>query len=460
MRNILISFILMLFFANSKAEAITYSPNGTTGLNLVYDGMDDDNFYRVNLPWSISFLGTNYGGFYLGTNGYITFSAGSGQYSSFTASSPPGPKINIIPGDRFLKKLYYAEVNAGTADAKFVIRVEGVDYSNQNIQHIYEVVFYSGQSYYDIIFVQSPSSGNQYGGTSGISNGSSFVLTYNTTSSTAIRINSNGTLYVETPPNGGGGSYTSNITNSQQTNINANLGRTTSISNGNEIYIEQIGNSNTTTITQSGNYNKITGTTNQTATISGNSNSTTIRQNSGTGKNLIDLNISGTGNNTLNLNQGYGTDGTISSNQLGNNYQKIDVQGNYNTLTTQQTRDVGTVGNYMEHIVSGNYNSITSTQSGDSKLLFNSITGNNNTVSTTQSGTGAQHYIDLTLNGNGNSATVNQSGNTQNKATIVINNIGGSAGVDLTQTGGQTYNITTNCVTLGGCGTTTVRQGQ
>jgi hypothetical protein len=162
----------------------------------------------------------------------------------------------------------------------------------------------------------------------------------------------------------------------------------------------------------------------------------------------------------LNLNQGYGTDGTISSNQLGNNYQKIDVQGSYNTITTQQTRDVGTVGNYMEQSVSGNYNSITSTQSGDSKLLFNSITGNNNTVITTQSGTGAQHYIDLTLNGNGNSATVNQSGNTQNKATIVINNLGGSAGVDLTQTGGQTYNITTNCVTLGGCGTTTVRQGQ
>ena len=460
MRNVLISLILMLFFASSKVEAITYSPNGTTGLNLVYNGMDDDNFYRVNLPWTISFLGSNYGGVYVGTNGYITFSAGSAQYSGFSASSPGGPKINIFPGDRYLKKLYYAELNAGTSDAKFVIRVEGVDYSNQNITHIYEVVFYYGKSYYDIYFVQSPTSGNQNGGTSGISNGSSFVLTYNTTSSTGIRINSDGTLYVDNSSSGGGGSYTSNITNTQQTNITANLSRTTSLSNGNEIYIEQIGNSNTTTITQSGNYNKITGTTNQTATISGNTNNTTIRQNSGTGKNLIDLNVSGTGNNTLNLNQGYGTDGTISLNQLSNNYQKIDIQGSYNTITTQQTRDVGTVGNYMEHTVSGNYNSITSTQSGDSKLLFNSITGNNNTVSTIQSGTGAQHYIDLTLNGNGNSATVNQSGNTQNKATIVINNIGGPAGVDLTQTGGQTYNIITNCVTLGGCGTTTVRQGQ
>jgi len=457
MRNILISLMLMLVFLNSKAKAIDYSPNGTTGLNLVYNGMVDDTFFTVSLPWTVSFLGSNYGTVYVGSNGYITFSAGSGQYSGFSASSPAGPKINIYPGDRFLKKLYYAQLNAGTADAKFVIRVEGVDYSNQTITHIWEVHFYYDKSYYDIYFVDTPSSGNQYGGTTAISNGSSYVLTFSPTESTGIRINS---VATESTAISGGGGYVSNITNTQQTNITANLGRTTALANGNEIYIDQIGNNNTTTITQTGNYNKITGTTQQTATIAGNSNNTTIRQNSGTGKNLIDLNVNGTGSNTLNLNQGYLTDGTISSNQLGNNYQKVDVQGNNNSLTTQQNRDVGTVGNYMEHTVIGNYNSITSTQSGDNKLLFNSITGNSNTVSTTQSGTGAQHYIDLTLNGAGNTATVNQSGNTQNKATIVINNLGGSAGVNLTQTGGQTYNITTNCVTLGGCGTTTVNQAQ
>jgi len=457
MRNILISLMLMLFFANSKAEAIDYSPNGTTGLNLVYNGIVDDTFFTVSLPWTVSFLGSNYGTVYVGSNGYITFASGNSTYSGFSPSNPGGPHISIIPGDRYLKKLYYAQLNAGTADAKFVIRVEGVDYSNQAITHIYEVHFYSGQSYYDIYFIDSPSSGNQNGGTTAVSNGSAYVLTFNSTESTGIRINSGAT---QSTGISGGGSYISNITNSQQININANRGRTTALNNGNEIYIDQVGNNNTTTITQKGNNNKITGTTQQTATISGNSNSTTIRQNSGTGKNLIDLNVSGTGSNTLNLNQGYLTDGTLSGNQLGNNYQKVDVQGNNNTLTTQQNRDVGTVGNYMEHSVIGNYNSITSTQSGDNKLLFNSITGNNNTVSTTQSGTGAQHYIDLTLNGNGNSATVNQSGTTQNKATIVINNLGGPAGVDLTQTGGQTYNITTNCVTVGGCGTTTVRQGQ
>jgi len=452
--------MLMLFFANSKAQAIAYSPNGTTGLNLVYNGGVDDSFFTVNLPWTINFLGSNYGTVYVGTNGYITFASGKNTYSGFSPANPGGPHISIIPGDRILTKLYYAQINAGTADAKFVIRVEGYDYSNAAIFHIYEVHFYSGQSYYDIFFVDAPSSGNQNGGTTAVSNGSAYVLTFNSTESTGIRINSNGTLYVESSPVGGGGSYTSNITNSQQTNINANRSRTTALNNGNEIYIDQVGNNNTTTITQKCNNNKITGTTQQTATISGNSNSTTIRQNSGTGKNLIDLNVTGTGSNTLNLNQGYLTDGTLSGNQLGNNYQKVDVQGNNNSLTTQQNRDVGTVGNYMEHTVIGNYNSITSTQSGDNKLLFNSITGNYNTVSTTQSGTGAQHYIDLTLNGAGNTATVNQSGNTQNKATIVINNLGGSAGVNLTQTGGQTYNITTNCVTLGGCGTTTVNQAQ
>jgi hypothetical protein len=449
--------MLMLAFFNSKAQAIDYSPNGTTGLTLVFNGDVDDTHFVVSLPWTVSFLGSNYGTVYVGSNGYITFSSGNNTYYGFSPSNPSGPHISIIPGDRRLYKLYYAQLNAGTAEAKFVIRVEGVDYGNTAITHIYEVHFYSGQSYYDIYFIDSPSSGNQNGGTTAISNGSAYVLNLTSTESTGIRINSAAT---QSTGISGGGSYISNITEGQQTNITANLGRTTALANGNEIYIDQVGNNNITTITQTGNYNKITGTANQTATISGDSNSTTIRQNSGTGKNLIDLNVTGTGSNTLNLNQGYLTDGTISSNQLGNNYQKVDVQGNNNSLTTQQNRDVGTVGNYMEHTVIGNYNSITSTQSGDNKLLFNSITGNSNTVSTTQSGTGAQHYIDLTLNGNGNSATVAQSGTTQNKATIVINNLGGPAGVDLAQTGGQTYNITTNCVTLGGCGTTTVRQGQ
>jgi hypothetical protein len=93
--------------------------------------------------------------------------------------------------------------------------VEGVDYDNQTITHIWEVHFYYNKSYYDIYFVDTPSSGNQYGGTTAISNGSSYVLTFSPTESTGLRINSGAT---ESTAISGGGGYVSNITNTQQTN--------------------------------------------------------------------------------------------------------------------------------------------------------------------------------------------------------------------------------------------------
>jgi len=435
MRKIL---LLMLLLCSDAWATLSYKTYAGTGAypSMPYYGTGQLYYPTVLSTGTVANINYNWGGGYVLDSGrheqvivnfygYITIPGSGSQTIYFYSASDDG---------------FYLRVNNSTVINNWV--EQGVTYYNGSGS----IVLQGGQSYYIDAWMY------ENGG------GAAAMLYWNTGS--GITVVPSSALTTTMPAgSGGGGSYTSNITNSQQTNINANRSRTTALNNGNEIYIDQVGNNNTTTITQKGNNNKITGTTQQTATISGNSNSTTIRQNSGTGKNLIDLNVTGTGSNTLNLNQGYLSDGTLSGNQLGNNYQKVDVQGNNNSLTTQQNRDVGTAGNYMEHTVIGNYNSITSTQSGDNKLLFNSITGNNNTVSTTQSGTGAQHYIDLTLNGNGNSATVNQSGTTQNKATIVINNLGGSAGVDLTQTGGQTYNITTNCVTLGGCGTTTVSQG-
>ena len=236
--KVVVSLLLFCSF-NTTVKAITYSPNGTSGLNLVYNGGIDDSFFTVNLPWTVNFLGSNYGTIYVGSNGYITFSSGNNTYHSFSPSNPGGPHISIIPGDRRLRKLYSAELNAGTSNAKFVIRVEGVDYSNAGITHIYEVHFYSGQSYYDVYFVDSPSSGNQNGGTSAISNGSSYILTYSTTELSGIRINSNGTLYIDTPQSG--------ITNSQQTIVN-----TTKSTTGSGVYINQAGSGVNISITQQG----------------------------------------------------------------------------------------------------------------------------------------------------------------------------------------------------------------
>ena len=408
-----ISFVFLLLFS-LVAQAITYAPNGTSGLNLVYNGNDDDNSYTVNLPWSINFLGTNYNSVYVGTNGYITFQSGSSTYGGFSASNPPGPHISIYPADRRLYKLYYAEIAAGTAQARFVIRAEGVDYANSAVTHIYEIHFYPGTSYYDVYFVDAPSSGNT--GTTGISDGYSYVSTFTTTESTGIRVNANGTLDVGAPV------YSSGITNAQQTRKNTETLQRTNQS-GNEIQIEQIGDNNTITIRQG-------------VTLGA--------------KNRIELYSNGD-SNSYNLNQSYTTNGTAVSDS-GNHYMYLNVIGNNNTVTKQQT---GTT-NFNETTVSGNTNNLTNIQQGNSpKILFQNINGNSNTVTTNQKDTG-NHYLDINLTGNGHSVNATQEGSGNHAATIQFTNSGGASSLNLNQSGAtnQTYSIQQSCTNPAGCGTT------
>jgi hypothetical protein len=409
-----ISLVFLLLFS-LVAQAITYAPNGTSGLNLVYNGNDDDNSYTVNLPWSINFLGTNYNSVYVGTNGYITFQSGSSTYGGFSASNPAGPHISIYPADRRLYKLYYAEIAAGTAQARFVIRAEGVDYSNAAVTYVWEVHFYPGTNYFDIYFVDAPSSGNA--GTTGISNGSTYVSTFTTTELTGIRINANGTLDVGAPV------YSSGITNAQQTRKNAETTQRLN-QNGNEINIDQIGDNN----------------------------SITIRQGvSATGKNRIELYSNGS-SNTYNLNQGYLTDGTVMGGDGSNHYLYLNVTGSNNTITKQQT---GTT-NFNETTVSGNTNNLTNIQQGNSpKILFQNIVGNSNTVTTNQKDTG-NHYLDINLTGTGHNVNAIQQGSGNHAATIQFTNSGGASSLNLNQSGStnQTYSIQQSCTNPAGCSAT------
>jgi hypothetical protein len=412
--GIMLGAVAMIFCA-SNADAVEYSPNGTSGLNLAYNGNDDDNFYTVNLPWSINFLGTNYSSVYVGTNGYITLQSGNGTYSGFSPSNPAGPHISIYPADRRLYKLYYAQIAAGTAQARFVIRAEGVDYSNAAVTYIWEVHFYPGSSYFDIYFVDAPSSGNA--GTAGISNGSSYVLTYATTELTGIRINANGTLDVGAPV------YSSSITTTQQARKNSETTQRTSQS-GNEIHIDQIGDNNSITIRQG-------------VTI--------------TGKNRIELYSNGN-YNTLNLNQGYTTTGVVSVGDSNNHYLNLNLIGSNNTVTKQQT---GT-SNFLETTISGNNNNVTNLQQGTSgKILFQSVSGNSNTVTTNQKDSG-QHYLDLKLTGNGHNVGVTQQGSGNHAATIDFTNSGGASSLNLNQSGtsNQIYSIQQSCTNPAGCSTT------
>jgi hypothetical protein len=412
--GIMLGAVAMIFWA-SNADAVEYSPNGTSGLTLAYNGNDDDNSYTVNLPWTINFLGTNYNSVYVGTNGYITFSSPNSTYSGFSASNPAGPHISIYPADRRLYKLYYAQLGAGTAQARFVIRAEGVDYSNAAVTYIWEVHFYPGTSYFDIYFVDAPSSGNT--GTTGISNGTSYVLTYTTTELTGIRINANGTLDVGAPV------YSSGITGAQTARKNSETTQRTSQS-GNEINIDQIGDNN----------------------------SITIRQGvSATGKNRIELYSNGS-SNTYNLNQGYLTDGTVVGGDSSNHYLYLNVTGSNNTITKQQT---GTT-NFNETTISGNTNNLTNIQQGNSpKILFQNIVGNSNTVTTNQKDTG-NHYLDINLTGTGHNVNAIQQGSGSHAATIQFTNSGGASSLNLNQSGAtnQTYSIQQSCTNPAGCSTT------
>ena len=242
----------------------------------------------------------------------------------------------------------------------------------------------------------------------------------------------------------------SNITIPQQTKVDIWTNKT--ITDGNKIYIDQIGGSNNTvTMDQDGRKNLIN------ATINGNSNSITAKQGTmGIGQNEIKLNLVGD-SNTLDIKQSRTTQGTA----IGTNghYQSVDVTGYNNTVTTQQTNTGGVGGHYMETTINGNQNSITARQTDNgNKIMFTSVTGNSNTIEAIQKGTG-QHYLENKLTGNNNSISAVQEGTIANRATLDLTNAGGPASVILNQNGGQNVTVTTTCATAGGCAPITVRQG-
>lgn len=245
-------------------------------------------------------------------------------------------------------------------------------------------------------------------------------------------------------------SENSTITTGQQIKVDAWSNK--NVSGGNSIYIEQVGgNNNTVTMDQDGNKNKIT------ATIDGSSNAVVVKQGtSGIGQNEVKLNVVG-GNNAIDVKQardsqnyGVGTNG---------HYQDATVNGSNNVLTTQQINTGGVGGHYQETTVNGNQNNVTARQTDNgNKIMFTTVTGNNNTVEAVQKGTG-QHYLDNKLTGNNNSSSVVQEGTTANRATLDLTNAGGPATVNVQQNGGQNVNVTTTCVTAGGCAPITIRQG-
>ena len=178
--------------SSNGANTIPYAPLGNSSLSSVNGVLSvvtntnvDDTFYQINLPFTIYFLGVAYTRIFVGSNAYITFSAGSSIYSGYSASQPPGPHVLIYPADRRLFQLYTGRLNTGTSNDKFVIRQHGGDYANPGRVNIWEAHFYPNANYFDIFFITDP--GGNYV-TPAISNGSAYLTSYASTAGTAVRI--------------------------------------------------------------------------------------------------------------------------------------------------------------------------------------------------------------------------------------------------------------------------------
>ena len=255
------------------------------------------------------------------------------------------------------------------------------------------------------------------------------------------------------------------ITASQLTQKNAAKNRVTSITLGNTLYIEEkIGSSdNSVTVEQSGSYNKIAGLGGTTyAILNGDNNTLNIKQGNVSGKNLIEFTVTGNTNNLTIWQARSITTGLGNASDSGGHYAGLSITGNSNTLSLKQNNDGGSnSGQFAYFDISGNSNQGTVKQIGNNeKILFGGISGNSNVFDLTQQGTG-NHYLGLSLTGNGHNVTVNQKDSGTHNATINLTNSGGASTVNLVQQSstGQTINITQQCATLAGC-SVNVTQGQ
>ena len=231
----------------------------------------------------------------------------------------------------------------------------------------------------------------------------------------------------------------SGITSSQTTEFNTYRNKSV---NGNQIYITQTGDNNVLNILQDGDDNLIIGTDLTSAgVITGDNNNVDIDQIGS--DNVLGIDIVGSTN-----------DVDVIQNQ--DQRAKLNITGSSNTANLNQSA-INNVGeHYMSVIIAGNNNilDLDQTETGNKKLFLD-IDGSNN-VTVDQKGTG-NHYADITLT-DSHTVDVTQDGSGDHNATINLS--GNTTTLNLTQDSStsQNYYIQQNCVTSGGCGTTTITQ--
>ena len=186
---------------------ITYELISTEGLELVYDGDDDDSDYPVTFPtpFDINFLGINYTSINVSTNPYVTFGEGGspdeccfdipneipnnvglpGVFLSFQCDAPSEPGDY----DANLLQLYTGLTDNGNT---LIIKYFGRDHCEEIKLINYTFRFFKDNSeYFDLLIDENTLFFND-DPTGGVSNGvdETWVTTFDSTGGNAYRIGS------------------------------------------------------------------------------------------------------------------------------------------------------------------------------------------------------------------------------------------------------------------------------
>jgi hypothetical protein len=133
--------------ATASVTTITNSLLGSAALTASTTptvGNNDDGFWTLNLPFNISYLGNSYNTVYVGTNHYLTFTAGSTNWSSLGPSNPNLPKIMWSCADNSVQRIYFG-VEGTAPNRTYRVRVEGTASTGGSVGNpnmVNEYVFY------------------------------------------------------------------------------------------------------------------------------------------------------------------------------------------------------------------------------------------------------------------------------------------------------------------------------
>ena len=257
-------------------------------------------------------------------------------------------------------------------------------------------------------------------------------------------------------------------------------------SSGKSMTTSQTGNSNISLVDNHGQDNTITtdvdGNSNYTfdeignggdtdnsinTIVTGNSNNVIVEVQNGD-NNTLDMRIKNQddniarmyvngNNNNVKAWQGKHEDGSVDSDEHGDNDVYWYVTGNSNTLASYQTDTSDDGGLYIFNDIDGSSNNILITQrgNGNHKSILD-VNGDSNDIDILQRGNNSNsQYLTLTVD-DGHTVDVYQRYG-DHTATINLTNAGGGYNLDLDQTDNssdRSYSLTGTCANSNGCGVT------